>query len=108
MTVSKSVIKFSIVWVGYCESQGKIWGWFSHTDSDFNQQFYCFWSHMRKTICFKAYNNYVSKSTFNVIKDTKIKNGYSEIKVSELVSLWPQFFNDMESNFLSDKLKEKI
>jgi hypothetical protein len=45
---------------------------------------------------------------FNGIRDIKVKNGYTEVKINELVLLWPEFFNDLESNFLSDKLKEKI
>jgi hypothetical protein len=100
--------KFNIMWVGYCEPMNKVWGWFSHTDSESNQKYYCFWSHMKKTICFKSYNRFSNKTMFNGIRDIKVKNGYTEVKINELVLLWPEFFNDLESNFLSDKLKEKI
>jgi hypothetical protein len=100
--------KFSVVWVGYCEPLKKIWGWFGHVDDNSIQKSYCFWSHLGKTVCFKNYNRHTSKSHFDGIKDVKIKHGYIEIKVNDLVLIWPEFFNDLASDFLSDKLKEKI
>jgi hypothetical protein len=100
--------KFNICWIGYCAPLNKVWGWFIHTDQNQNTHTYCFWCHMRKTISFTKFPFYNNKNFFENKRNVKIKNGYTEIKLNELLLIWPKFFTNLEENFFLNKLVEKI
>lgn len=102
-------MRFDISWVGHCEHGDKIWGWFrdKNADNRRHDNLYCFWANRGKTISFTKYNSYDSRIIAD-LQQRKVQNKYVQLKLTELVDIWPDFLRDLENKFIWDKLAEKI
>jgi len=106
-----SDIRFNIRWVGHCEHNDKLWGWFT----DLNQEVpkykvatrYCFWGTRGKGLSMNSHPNSFGHSMTDIISRKK-SNGYSAIEVNDLLNMWPTFYEDLERKFIWMKLSEQI
>ena len=99
--------RFDIAWVGHCDHDDKIWGWFRDVAADNQRYNYCFWAVRGKTISFTKYRTWET-SVIGTIQERKVKNKYRQLKMDELIDIWPDFMKDLENKFIWDKLSEKI
>ena len=100
--------RFDIVWVGHCDHDNKIWGWFRDLDTDKRYRTnYCFWAVIGKTISFTKFDNW-NLTIIDTIKNRKIKNKYVQLELPVLLAIWPDFLTELENKFIWDKLAEKI
>jgi len=103
---------YNIRWLGYCEHNDKLWGWFRAPGSGDDGRFgerdsYCFWAVRGKTISMNKHRIWSPHSMDRMV-DAKIKNGYASIKLEDALAMWPTMMEDMQHRFLFLRLSDVI
>jgi hypothetical protein len=96
--------KFELRWVGYCEANNKVWGWFVDANKERGKskyaqsECYCFWSVVGKTI---SMNKHSYRSwDMEALEKKKLANKYELITQDQLIEMWPNFQEDLNNRFV--------
>ena len=105
--------RYDLKWIGHFQkdTSDKIWGWFYFNGADSNisnKPAYCyvFWARTGKTPSFKKHFN--SFRTVKQLEAKKIDGKYKKITETELLTLWPTFFEDIDKKFIFHLLSDNI
>lgn len=96
--------KLEFRWIGYCEANNKVWGWFVDTNSPLSKnrygsnEIYCFWSVVGKTISL----NKERRSSWDIeaVQKKKVDNKYVQITEDQLVEMWPDFRESLANRMI--------
>ncbi len=114
--------RYSIQWVGRCQyatqqqKSDKIWGWFFYIDptvarstrkTTFHKNLYVFWADTGKTISFKKQIN-DRRLIERLVKKKTTDNGYKQIPIEELLTLYDNLYDEMTNRFVFHLLANNI
>lgn len=101
--------RFDIRWIGYQETDKKIWGWYldglrsgESIDLWRPRSCFCFWAVCGKTISIKEHSYRLSHMEGLINK--KVANGYRSMSTDELISIWPSFMEDLHRRVIFESL----
>lgn len=103
-----NISRYEIKWIGRCQyaSVDKIWGWFYYNDNQTSQvtstfsrtPTYTFWAHMNKTINFTRH--FTHPSAIDKLVKSKKAVKYTDMDLENLLTVWPNFQEDLDRHFI--------
>ena len=96
--------RYDIRWIGRCQygTSDKIWGYFVYKDptnpSARSNDIYAFWAPTGKSLHFAKHQHGLYKAS-RLVKQKKDRK-YNEINEAELVSVYPNFWEDLDNKFI--------
>lgn len=92
--------KYKIIKLAVYRPNNKVWGWLIHREPDRGKVWaYAFWGVVGKTISLNRHHGYHNLLARRLLMK-KIKNKYEEIPPAELISMWPDFYEQLEHRFI--------
>lgn len=105
--------RYNIQWVGHCEFENKIWGWFFYEDPTQDtkssrriKSAYVFWARLHKKPMFKRHT--YSSYDLNKLVKKKMSNSYNPINLEKIEEIWPTIYDDLDNQFIFHILAENV
>jgi hypothetical protein len=107
--------RYEFNWIGRCtfDTSDKVWGvfWYhdptlARQDSSKHSNAYVFWARTGKNISFKKHPN----STWNIreLIQKKSDRKYVQIRINDLIDIWPNVIEDINNAFIFHLLANDI
>ena len=87
-------MSFKFEWIGWMktDTNDKVWGYFQN-----DKLYYTFWGKRGKTLNFKKTpTSWFADDKLQSLQKTKRKKGYDEMSEQQMITIWPEFYNDLE------------
>ena len=106
-------MKYEVNFFGWCydevKNHDKFWGYITFEGDDGHNTMYNFWCRRNKKMTFKQHDGYWNgERTLQRLVIEKQQKGYKELTKDQVLTQFPEFFNNMENQLALDKLFDKI